>query len=145
MTSTFRLNDGYYVVITLGLSLCALSEKCFTVNLQNAVHWSVIYKFHLYKRPVDDILTICDENNRFNNILLELHNRNQSITLCLKSELNSRFHTFAVLLKRRPDFFPQSDIKYIILVWNMKYTNFQSWVPLVRKGKLIHCLSFWAR
>ncbi|CAH8657305.1 unnamed protein product [Schistosoma guineensis] len=109
-------------------------------NLENSVLRPTIERFHLYKRYMDDTFIICEEDSDLNDILNIFNNCHPSIQFTLEAETNNEFHFLDIHLKRMPDGLLQRSI-YRKPTWNGQYTNFHSWVPLIRKRNLIHSLS----
>ncbi|CAH8534685.1 unnamed protein product [Schistosoma bovis] len=91
----FRFNDNFYRQID-GVTLGPLLPDCFMSNLENSVLRSIIGRFHLCNRYMDDTFIICEEDMNLNEILNSLNNCHPSIQFTLEAEATNEFHFFDV-------------------------------------------------
>ncbi|CAH8606449.1 unnamed protein product [Schistosoma rodhaini] len=133
----YRQRDG----IAMGSPLGPILADCFMAKLENNQLSSMINRFQLYVRYIDDTFVVCDDNIDLDDILHSFNSCHPSIDFTLEREKDQSIPFLDVHLLRRSN----GSLKRSIFrkqTWNGQLTNFYSWVPLNRKRNLIHSLCY---
>ncbi|CAH8670780.1 unnamed protein product [Schistosoma curassoni] len=131
----YRQRDG----IAMGSPLGPILADCFMAKVENDQLRSMINRFHLYVRYMDDTFVVCDNNIDLDDILHTFNSCHPSIDFTLEREQDQSIPFLDVRLMRTSN----GSLKRSIFrkqTWNGQLTNFYSWVPLSRKRNLIHSL-----
>nr|CAH8842106.1 unnamed protein product [Trichobilharzia regenti] len=132
----YRQKDG----IAMGSPLGPLLSDCFVASLERGSLKPSIDNLRLYKRYVDDIFIICDNNNDPNLLLKTFNNCHPAIKFTLEMENESKIPFLDVELTRRADGSLRRSI-HRKPTWNGQLTSFYSWVPIQQKRNLIKSLA----
>ena len=93
----------------------------------------------LYKRYVDDIFCVVDEELNMEKLLGDLNSAHANISFSYESESNNQLPFLDVKITRLVDGTQEREV-FRKPTWTSQYTHFSSFVPLYQKRNLIRCL-----
>ncbi|KAA3678154.1 uncharacterized protein DEA37_0006302 [Paragonimus westermani] len=139
----FKFNEGIYRQkdgVAMGSPLGPLFADIFMAKLENEQLSPAIRQCNFYKRYVDDILCVLDNNVDPTDILATFNSAHQNLQFSLETEMNSQLGFLDVRLRHRADGSIQRAI-HRKDTWTDQYIHFNSFVPLASKRNLINCLT----
>ena len=138
--SLYRQLDG----VAMGSPLGPLLSDIFMSSLELGILRDAIDSFCFYRRYVDDIFIILDDQADLTPLLDIFNCAHHSIQFTAELEQDSSFNFLDVKLSKRPD----GSLKRSVhrkSTWTGQYTNFHSFVPLRQKRTLVQTLAHRAR
>ena len=128
----------------MGSPLGPLLSDIFMSILELGILRDAINSFCFYRRYVDDIFIILDDQADLTPLLDIFNCAHHSIQFTAELEQDSSFNFLDVKLSKRPD----GSLKRSVhrkSTWTGQYTNFHSFVPLRQKRTLVQTLAHRAR
>ena len=139
----FKFNDKIYRQkdgVAMGSPLGPILADIFMSSLENTKLKQFIDGFVVYKRYVDDIFCVTEENIDLKELVNCFDSAHSNIKFSVEPEFENQLNFLDVTLKRQSDGSIQRSI-HRKPTWSGQYTHFSSFVPVKIKKNLIICLT----
>ena len=139
------LGQGYRQIdgVAMGSPLGPILADIFVAHLEQNLQ-KFISKTTLYRRYVDDILVITNNQKEGENLFRQLNNMHPHITLTKHEEENNSIAFLDIVISRREDGSVRRSV-YRKNTWSGQYLHFTSFAPMKYKIGLVRTLFHRAR
>ena len=135
----YRQIDG----VAMGSPLGPLLADVFMASIEERLEQK-INKLPLYRRYVDDILLICDDQTEADSLLAEFNSLHSNLRLTSEQESDNSISFLDILITRKEDGFIKRSV-YRKSTWTGQYLNFYSFCPIRYKRGLVRTLFIRAK